>query len=202
MINKPRGYAAACDKNRDPILEVIRPLLGHCNAVLEIGSGTGQHAIYFAAKMPHLVWHTSDRALNHADIHAWLDEAALANTRPPLSLDVTKQVWPPLAVDAVFSANTVHIMSWEAVEMLFSGVGRLLPVDGLFLLYGPFNYNHQYSSESNRYFDQHLKQRDPHSGIRDFEAVDLLAQQAGMMLQQDYPMPANNRLLCWRKMSS
>ncbi len=199
MINKPRGYAEACDRNRDPILEVIRPLLEDCTTVLEVGSGTGQHAIYFAAKMSHLVWHTSDRALNHPDIRAWLDEAALANTRPPLSLDVTQSVWPSLAVDAVFSANTAHIMSWDAVKVLFAGVGELLSVDGLFLLYGPFNYNNQYSSESNRYFDQHLKLRDPESGIRDFEAVELLAQQAGMVLQQDYQMPANNRLLCWRK---
>ncbi len=167
--------------------------------MLEIGSGTGQHAIYFATQMPHLVWHTSDRAANHADINGWLAKAGLANTRAPLSLDVATSAWPSLAVDAVFSANTAHIMSWEAVTMLFSGVGRLLSPNGLFLLYGPFNYDNRYSSESNRYFDQRLKQRDSQSGIRDFEALDALARQAGMVLQQDDQMPANNHLLCWRK---
>lgn len=199
---KPRGYAEACDRNKGPIFEVLQPLLVDCDSVLEIGSGTGQHAIYFAEKMPHLIWHTSDRTSNHIDIQARLDEAALANTRPPLSLDVMDAGWPDISVDAIFSANTAHIMSWKAVAQLFSGVGRTLSINGLFLLYGPFNYHNQYSSDSNRHFDQSLKQRDPFSGIRDFEAVDQLAQQAGMVLQQDYSMPTNNRLLCWRKTPS
>jgi len=198
-MKNPFAYAEACDRNRGPILKVIQPLLESRHAVLEIGSGTGQHAIYFAEQMPHLIWHTSDREVNHAGIHAWLAKAGLANTRLPLSLDVAIAAWPPLTVDVVFSANTAHIMSWEEVLMLFAGVGRLLSSDGLFLLYGPFNYSNQYSSDSNRDFDQRLKQRDPQSGIRDFEALDQLAQQAGMELLHDYQMPANNRLLCWRK---
>lgn len=195
-----RGYAEACDRNRAPILAAIRPLLEQCCAVLEVGSGTGQHAVYFAEKMPHLIWHTSDREANHADIQDWLKEAALINTRAPLSLDVSQSVWPVLEVDAVFSANSMHIMSWANVELFFAGAGRLLAAGGLLLLYGPFNYGGQYTSESNWHFDQRLKQRDSLSGLRDFEAVDLLAQSAGMVLQTDYPMPANNHLLCWRKL--
>jgi len=201
-MTKLRGYSAACERNKGPILERLQPILADCTSVLEIGSGSGQHAVFFAEKMPHLVWYSSDRTLNHIDIQARLGEAALANTPSPLALDVMNPEWPALSVDAIFSANTAHIMSWGAVEKLFAGVGKLLSMDGLFLLYGPFNDNHQYSSDSNRHFDQHLKQRDPRSGIRDFEAVDQLAQQAGMVLQQDYPMPANNRLLCWRKTPS
>jgi len=196
-MNKP--YSEACDRNREPILAVIRPWLSECEAVLEIGSGTGQHAVYFAEKLPHLLWHTSDREENHAAIRLWLEEAGLANVRPPLSLDVAAEPWPEMAVDAVFSANTAHIMSWREVEALFSGVGALLPERGVFLLYGPFNYHGRYTSDSNALFDGWLKARDPLSGIRDFEEVDRLAGQAGMALREDAEMPANNRLLVWQK---
>jgi SAM-dependent methyltransferase len=196
-MNKP--YSEACDRNRDPILAVIEPLLVECKAVLEIGSGTGQHAVYFAEKMPHLLWHTSDRDEYHQGIGQWLEEARLANLRPPLSLDVTRWPWPALAVDAVFSANTAHIMHWSEVEALFSGVGELLPENGFFLLYGPFNYEGRYTSDSNERFDARLKSRDPLSGIRDFEALVRLASRAGLLLRQDFAMPANNRILFWEK---
>ena len=199
-MNRP--YSEACDRNRDPILEVIRPWLSERGAVLEIGSGTGQHAVYFAEKLPHLLWHTSDREENHAAIGLWLGEAGLANVRPPLSLDVAADSWPELAVDAVFSANTAHIMHWREVEALFSGVGSLLPEHGVFLLYGPFNYRGRYTSDSNECFDGWLKARDPLSGIRDFEEVDRLARQAEMVLREDAAMPANNRLLVWEKRQS
>ena len=194
-----KPYAEACERNRDPILQVIMPILTNSHAVLEIGSGTGQHAVYFAEQMPHLLWHTSDRDDYHAGIEMWLAEANLVNTRQPLSLDVTQSPWPAVSVDAVFSANTSHIMHWHEVEAMFEGIGNLLPDRGVFILYGPFNYEQSYNSESNERFDAWLKSRDPESGIRDFEEVDRLAQQAGMELREDYPMPANNRILYWQK---
>lgn len=194
-----KPYAESCDQNREPILRVIRLLFEDCKEVLEIGSGTGQHAVFFAEQMPHLLWRTSDRAENHAGIKQWLAEAGLGNTVEPVSLDVTVDGWPEGPVDAVFSANAVHIMSWPAVEKLFSGVSGLLQAGGLLVLYGPFNYQGAYTSESNARFDVWLKERDPVSGIRDFEALNELAEDAGMALQEDYEMPANNRILCWRK---
>jgi cyclopropane fatty-acyl-phospholipid synthase-like methyltransferase len=197
MTIKP--FSEACEENKTPILAVLAPLLRDCRAVLEIGSGTGQHAVHFAAAMPQLVWHTSDVAAHHAGIQAWLDEANLPNTRAPLALDVARDAWPEMAVDAVYSANTVHIMGWAEVEALFAGVGHLLPVGGLFVLYGPFNYDGQYTSASNARFDQWLKQRDPRSGIRDIADLNRLAAQAEMRLQEDYTLPVNNRLLVWCK---
>ena len=194
-----KPYSESCDQNRDPILAVIEPLFRERRNILEIGSGTGQHAVYFAAKMPKLVWYTSDRPDNHAGIRAWLDEAGLPNTRGPLELDVRQSPWPALDVDAVFSANTTHIMHWEEVVKLFTGVGRLLRAGGLLCLYGPFNYGGRYTSESNQEFDYWLHERDPLSGIRDVDDLNVLAGAAGMQLQDDYAMPANNRILCWRK---
>jgi len=194
-----KPFSEACDRNREPILAVIQPLLAECKAVLEIGSGTGQHAVYFGAKMPHLIWHASDREEHHAGIELWRKEAALANVRSPLLLDVAQAAWPIVAADAVFSANTAHIMHWSEVEAFFSGVGALLSEGGIFLLYGPFNYKNRYTSDSNERFDGWLKSRDPFSGIRNFEDLDRLANRAGMVLRQDFAMPANNRILYWQK---
>jgi len=196
-MNKP--YSAACDNNREPILSKIETLFSNCKSVLEIGSGTGQHAVFFAEKLPHLVWHSSDRPENHAGIELWLNEAGLPNTPPPLSLDVTQTQWPMLQVDAVFSANAIHIMGWESVKVMIAGVGRLLPENGLLVLYGPFNYNNSYTSDSNANFDGWLKDRDAQSGIRNFEDVEQLANAAGMIIEHDFSMPANNRILCWVK---
>lgn len=196
-LTKP--YSEACERNRVPILSVIRPILAGCHAVLEIGSGTGQHAVYFAEKMPQLLWHTSDLVANHAGIELWLAEAGLDNLRSPLSLDVKLSPWPEVTVDAVFSANTAHIMHWQEVEALFSGVGKILPERGVFLLYGPFNYKQAYTSESNEHFDGWLKSQDPLSGIREFEELDRLALRAGMAFRKDFAMPANNRILFWQK---
>jgi cyclopropane fatty-acyl-phospholipid synthase-like methyltransferase len=195
-----KPYAEACERNRAPILEVLRIELAGRSRLLEIGSGTGQHAVYFAPEFPGLVWQTSDVAQNHPDIRAWLDEAGLANVLPPLALDVCEDDWPSESYDAVFSSNTVHWMSWPEVECLFSGVGEVLQAGGAFCLYGPFNYRGEYTSESNARFDGWLKARDPSSGIRDFEAVDVLARKVGMTLRQDYEMPANNRTLVWSKL--
>jgi cyclopropane fatty-acyl-phospholipid synthase-like methyltransferase len=197
-----KPYSESCDQNRDPIFNIIQPILASKTAVLEIGSGTGQHAVYFAAKMPHLQWITSDRAENHSGIQQWLSEAKLDNTQGPLLLDVTQEAWPKVTVDAVFSANSTHIMHEADVDHLFAGVGRTLTKGGLFILYGPFNYGNQYTSESNANFDKWLKQGDPLRGIRNFEDLDGLATQAGMRLTSDVSMPANNRILIWQRQIS
>lgn len=194
-----KPYAAACDENREPILAVLKGLLQDRQAVLEIGSGTGQHAVYFGEQFPSLTWQTSDQLDYHAGIKAWLQAAQLPNVLDPVLLDVRQATWPDLIIDAVFSANTLHIMSWEAVQACFAGVGRLLPCNGLLIIYGPFNYAGQFTSASNARFDQWLKQRDPDSGIRNFEDLNRLATNAGMELQADYAMPMNNRILVWRK---
>ena len=194
-----KPYAESCDQNREPILAVIQPLLADCRSVLEIGSGTGQHAVFFAQNMPRLVWHTSDCKRYHDGIKQWLQEAGLENTRAPITLDVYTSRWPRQTFDAVFSANTAHIMHWPEIDAMFSGVATVLESGGKFLLYGPFNYNGRYTSESNASFDSQLKDRDPESGIKNFEDLDRLAQQAGLRLRNDYNMPANNRILYWEK---
>ncbi|WP_456373763.1 DUF938 domain-containing protein [Thiolapillus sp.] len=194
-----KPYSESCEQNRVPILNVLQPRLRTCRRLLEIGSGTGQHAVYFGAAMPHLIWQTSDREENLPGIRKWLEEADLPNVRQPLLLDVAQDAWPDVQIQAVFSANTVHIMHWPEVQALFAGVGKCLPEKGRFLLYGPFNYNGDYTSDSNRSFDAWLKARDPRSGVRDFEALNELAAQAGLILQEDIAMPANNRILHWEK---
>ncbi len=199
MNNQPKPYSESCDQNQEPILNVIEPLFRDKKNVLEIGSGTGQHAVYFASKMPYLIWQCSDQVEYHGGIKQWLADASLANTPPPIALNVSTDAWPKLEVDAIFSANAVHIMSWENVKDFISNVGKLLDTGGLLVLYGPFNYNNAYTSESNARFDVWLKQRDPRSGIRDFEAVNKLAELSGFQLKDDYAMPANNRILYWEK---
>ena len=199
MKNSIKPYSAACDNNRQPILDIIEVLFTGCSEVLEIGSGTGQHAVYFAGKLPQLVWRSSDLRENHAGIEAWLSDARLANAPAPLELDVNQAHWPRLNVDAVFCANTIHIIGWNSVKAMIAGAGRLLADNGMLVLYGPFNYNNAYTSESNARFDIWLRQRDPDSGIRNFEDVDQLANEADLYLQDDYAMPANNRLICWVK---
>jgi cyclopropane fatty-acyl-phospholipid synthase-like methyltransferase len=196
-MNKP--FSQACENNRAPILAVLRRHLADGWRVLEIGSGTGQHAVYFGAHLPAVAWQTSDRIEYHDGIRLWLTDALLANVALPLELDVLVQPWPVDRIDAVFSANTAHIMSWSAVEAMFRGVGRVLERRGLFLLYGPFSYGESHTSPSNAAFDASLRARDPEMGVRAFEAVDALAQAAGLQLLEDNAMPANNRLLVWRR---
>lgn len=190
-------YSQACANNQQPILEIIQPLFAEADAVLEIGSGTGQHAVYFGKAMPHLRWQCSDRVEHHAGINAWREWAALPNVLAPLALDVN-EAWPLATTPAIFSANVIHIIGWGEVEKLFEGIARHLREPGIVCFYGPYNYNGRFTSESNARFDQWLKNRDPRSGIRDFEAVDALARRAGLALQADHAMPANNRCLVWR----
>ncbi len=195
-----KPIADSCIENQRPILTVLRQLLPGRTTLLEIGSGTGQHAVYFAPQFPALQWQTSDREENHTAIHAWLADEGATNILPPHTLDVL-QPWPieSQSFDAVFSANTAHIMSWQAVEAMFTGVAKILNEDGLFILYGPFNYKGRYSTEGNARFDSWLRQRDPLSGIRDVEAMHQCAAAHGLQPYRDFAMPANNRLLVWRK---
>ncbi len=194
-----KPYSESCEQNREPILKVLRAELAGHSRLLEIGSGTGQHAVYFAPEFPSLEWQTSDVSAYHPGIHAWLEDAETGNILPPLTLDVCRDSWPDNAFDAVFSANTVHIMSWPEVECLFEGIGKVLKPGGVFCLYGPFNYGGHFTSESNARFEQWLKARNPESGIKDFEALEDLAAKARMELRKDYEMPANNRILVWSK---
>ena len=198
-----KPFSESCEQNKNVILETIKPILSSCQSVLEIGSGTGQHAVYFAQQMPHLQWYTSDRVDALKGIQMWLDEyqseGELSNVHSPITLDVTQSQWPDLCVDAIFSANTLHIMGWQEVKMFFERATQVLDANGLMLVYGPFNYQGQYTSDSNRQFDGWLKARDPHSGIKDFSELNDLAIQNGLKILVDYEMPANNRILLWQK---
>ncbi|MBV2092030.1 MAG: DUF938 domain-containing protein [Candidatus Thiodiazotropha sp. (ex Ctena orbiculata)] len=199
QVNKP--YAEACDENKQPILEQLQRLFSETHSVLEIGSGTGQHGVFFAQALPELIWQTSDREENLEGIRAWLTEAGLDNLLFPFPLDVTS-AWPDTRYEAVFSANTAHIMSWPAVVCLFQGVARVLRAEGRFVLYGPFNYQGAFTSESNSRFDEWLKSRDPSSGIRDFDDLNALAADQGLIFEEDIEMPVNNRILVWRKQTA
>jgi cyclopropane fatty-acyl-phospholipid synthase-like methyltransferase len=195
VIDKP--VSPACERNREPILAVLRERFADRQRVLEIGSGTGQHAVHFAAAMPWLAWQCSDVADHLPGIRLWLDAAGLANTPAPIALDVESGPWPMQRFDAAFSANTLHIMGWPAVEAFFAGLDAALADDAVLVVYGPFNEDGHYTSDSNREFDGWLKARDPRSGIRDAGAVDALARGIGLRRVDDTAMPANNRCLTW-----
>lgn len=194
-----KPYAESCEQNQNPILEVLQEIFANQQRVLEIASGTGQHAVYFGRSLPHLTWQTSELAQNHAGIQAWLDESLLPNVLPPVAIDVNDSEWPIESVDTVFNANTVHIVAWQGVEAMFAGIARVLDEGGILCLYGPFNYDGKFTSESNVRFDTWLKSRDPNSGVRDVEALNRLAESHGLLLQKDVAMPANNRILVWRR---
>lgn len=196
-----KPFAESCAENQQPILEILRKEFADTKKVLEIGSGTGQHAVFFARALPHLQWQTSDVAENHPGILAWLEDEGPVNALPPLELDVKHSTWPSQRYDGIFSANTVHIMGWPEVELMFAGIGQVLLPGGCFCLYGPFNYHGEYTSPSNANFDAWLKNRDPASGIRDVDELNSLAEKAGLSLVADYEMPVNNRILVWRARS-
>ena len=201
MILTKKPFAPAAERNRESIARVIEPLFSDIKTVLEIGSGTGQHAVYFAACMPHLVWQTSDLAHNHDGIRRWIDDSALSNVMTPLHLDVDEAVWPVERADAVFTANTLHIMDWSSVQKMFVGVSRVLDDDGLFCVYGPFCYGGKHTSESNARFDASLRSQNPLWSIRDMNDVHELARCNSLQPEQDHDLPANNRLLVFRKRS-
>jgi hypothetical protein len=202
MSRQLKPHAPSCERNQGPILEVLLRHFSDVKQVLEVGSGTGQHAIHFAAAMPWLTWQAADMAENLPGIRLWLDEANLPNLPPPVELEVAGALsigGPAGPYDAVFTANTLHIMGWPEVQMLFAGLDRLMARKALLAVYGPFNYNGRFTSESNAKFDVWLKERSAASGIRDFEAVNALASGIGLTLLADYEMPANNRTLVWSR---
>ncbi len=194
-----RPFSQACENNKRPILAVLRHHLEGVDMLLELGSGTGQHARFFAEQLPGLRWQPSDLADNLPGIEAWREDYAGDNLPAPHPLDVTWQDWGIGIPAAVFTANSLHIMPWSSVEALFAYLGEHAPAGNRLLVYGPFNYGGQYTSESNARFDEWLAVQHPGGGIRDFEAVDARAEAAGYQLLDDTAMPANNRLLAWRK---
>lgn len=194
-----KQFAPACERNQDVILAVLQEIMPAAGTVLEIGSGTGQHAAHFAARLLQLVWQPTELCENFASIRAWAEEAALPNLRAPLELDVYEERWPLTSATAVVCINTVHIVAWRGVENLFAGAGRVLPTGGVMAVYGPYRYATRPLEASNENFDQWLKARDPVSGIRDFEAVNALAVRNGLALAGDRAMPANNRAIWWTK---
>ena len=199
-------FSQACENNQAPILEVLQTNFQDRQHVLEIGSGTGQHSVFFAPRLPQLVWQTSDLLASHESIAAWHQAHGAANLRAPVEFDLASSNWPQPAdavpFDAAFTSNTCHIVAWPLVQRMFSLVGQHLPKGGVFAIYGPFNYGGQFSSDSNRAFDAWLRQRDARSGIRDIEAVTALAKSHGLQLQLDQAMPANNRMLVFHKTQS
>ena len=198
-MKSAREYSDACDANGAPILGILKDTFAGCRTILEIGSGTGQHAVYFGKHLPHLTWQTSDVPRYHTSINAWLEEAGLSNVLPAITLDVSGDDWPTTPYDGVFSANTTHIISRLSVIDMFSGIGKVLKPDGIFCLYGPFNYNGKFISPGNERFDRWLKGRDPESGVRNKEYLDGLAADNAMILIADHEMPVNNRILVWKK---
>ena len=199
MSNKRKPYAEACDENGTHILEVLKARLPARGELLEIGSGTGQHAVMFSAALPGITWHTSDMLETHEGIRMWLDEAPLPNLHAPIALDVINDAWPEQPFDAIYSANTAHIMPEVAVEAMFQGVARVLKAGAPFLLYGPFMYNGEHTSESNLNFDRWLRSVETHRGIRDVNWLKQLAEPLGLVLDEDIEMPVNNRILVWRQ---
>lgn len=197
MSDKP--FSAACERNREPILEVLRVHYADRREVLEIGSGSGQHAVHFAAALPQLTWQTSDRAQHLPGIRAWLRDAALPNTPAPLCLDVASGPWPGTPFDAVFSANTLHIMAWSEVQALFAHLPGCTGPLAKLVIYGPFKLGGGFTSQSNAAFDHSLREAAPHMGIRDAEAVDALAEAAGFGLLASIAMPANNFCRIWQR---
>jgi SAM-dependent methyltransferase len=191
-------HSEACERNKEPILGVLSEALRNVTTVLEIGSGTGQHAVHFATHLRHLVWQPTDRREYLPGLSARVRLEGPINLYAPLELDVCSETWPATSFDAVFTANTLHIMSWPEVEALLRGAAASLAPGGRLLVYGPFRYGGRYTSHSNALFDEQLRARDPASGIRDFEAVDELAAAVGMAAEADHAMPANNRLVIWR----
>lgn len=194
-----KQFSPSCEHNTDYILAVLREVLPNAGTVLEVGSGTGQHAVFFAAKLPELIWQPADLAENHPSIRAWASEASLANLRAPLELDLLRDTWPISSAQAIVCINTIHIVAWTGVENLFAGAGRVLPPGGVLYVYGAYRHATRPLEPSNEAFDRWLKARDPESGVRDFEAVNALAEQNGLVLGGDRPMPANNRSIWWIK---
>lgn len=196
-MSKP--FSQACENNKHPILEVLKNAFAKQKYVLEIGSGTGQHAVHFAKNLPFLTWQTSDLLMNHAGINQWIIDQPTPNLKRPLAIDLAEELSLIESIDAIFTANTLHIISWPLVQRFFALVDKNLTKNGVLCIYGPFNYQGKYTSESNANFDLWLKARDENSGIRNFESVYQLAARIGLSLLKDIAMPANNHLLIFKR---
>jgi len=194
-----KEFAPACERNKDPILEILREIFVEPKLVMEIGSGTGQHAEYFSQHLPHIQWQPCDLRESHPSIEAHRVESGRSNFLAPLFIDLLTDQWPLEQADAVVCINTIHIVAWQGVVNLFAGAGRILPPGGLLYVYGPYRYANRPLEASNEKFDQWLQARDPVSGVRDFEHVNEVATVSGLQLEDDRPMPANNRSIWWRK---
>jgi cyclopropane fatty-acyl-phospholipid synthase-like methyltransferase len=188
-------FSEACERNKEPILRVLRGVYADREQVLEIGSGTGQHAVHFAAQLQHLTWHPTEQLAYLPDLAARVKLEGSRNLRRPTVLDVNQTVWPVRSVDAIYTANTLHIMGWAEVAAMFRGLDAVLAPDGVLCVYGPFRYDGRYTSDSNRDFDRMLQDRDALSGLRDITEVSSLAARHGLRLRADHDLPANNRLL-------
>jgi hypothetical protein len=202
MILDKKPFAESCEQNKQPILGALKEIFNEQGTLLEIGSGTGQHAVYFSEHLPHLLWQPTEMEDQIAGMKLWLQDAQHNRIKKPDVLNVDSESWPYSEMDYVFTANTTHIVSWPCVQSMFKGIAKVLKQGGLFAQYGPFNYDGEFTSESNKSFDQWLKGRDPASGIRNFEDLALLAKENNMVLYSDYEMPANNRILVWQKRTS
>ena len=194
-----KPYSESCERNQEPILKILQETLVNQQCVLEIASGTGQHAVYFGRALPHLSWQTSELTQKHEGILAWLNEIKLPNVLTPITINVNDAKWPVGIVDTVFNANTVHIISWLEVERMFAGIARVLNANGILCLYGPFKYKGKFTSESNARFDAFLRSNNRNSGIRNFEDINRLAESHGLFLVKDVDMPSYNQILVWQR---
>jgi hypothetical protein len=196
MPNKP--FSQACENNKESILQIISTIFCQPITIWEIGSGTGQHASYFAKHLPHVIWQPTDRAENIPGFCLWQEEAHTPNLKSALALDVTDAVWPCLSIDALFTANTLHIMSSDEVKVFFDRLAVYLNPNALICIYGPFNYNGAFTCYSNARFDQWLKSQNSLSGIKNFKDILFLAASRGFSLLSDSTMPANNRFFSFK----
>ena len=195
------GFSSACERNKQPILEVLSTFLSAGQRILEVGSGTGQHAVFFAANFPQVIWQPADTGDYLPGLRAQLQSAATENVLGAIDLDVRMDPWPVSACDVVFSANTLHYMDADCVQDFFRGVNQVLQPGGYVLVYGPFNYGGKFTSASNADFDTWLRDSSPERSIKDFEWVTELAAARGLELLNDFDMPANNHCLHWRKLT-
>ena len=202
-LDKPldkRSYSPASARNRQPILEVLERVLPSAATVLELASGSGEHAIYFSKNLPHLTWQPSDVDDDGlASVESWVEHEALPNVRKPLRLDVCADDWIDEPVDAIYCCNMIHITPWEMTEALMRGVGKHLKAGGRLVTYGPYRIGDEHTAPSNASFDHSLRSRDARWGVRDFEAVSEEAKKNGLVFVERVAMPANNFILVFRK---
>jgi len=198
-----KAFSQAADNNKQHIAEVLKLYITEHDNILEIGSGTGQHAAFFATYFPSVFWHTSDLQCNHASINEWLSGSQHENALRPIELDISiKSQWPTAHYDMVFSANTAHIMAWEHVRLMLEMAASVLPRQGWLILYGPFNVNNRFTSHSNAQFNHYLKSQNTQMGLRNIEAIEENALQHGLSLMRIHDMPAHNKILALQQISA